>query len=194
MFRLLRIIIFTVLMYIVSHIFVFLVLPFGILISYMSKESIPILKQWFVRSLFAIVGKKLKVSGYENVDPDQAYLIVSNYPSFYAGFSLIGMFPEASIVVHAFIKKVPLLGQILNRLGTIYVQPGRAGKGKRAIDLHLNMSDIINSLVILPEGARTPDGKIHRFRRGFLYILRQTNLDLPLVCSGSDDIAATQQV
>jgi len=112
-----------------------------------------------------MVGKKLKVSGYDNVDPDHSYLIISNYPSFYAGFSLIGIFPQASIVVHAFVKKVPLLGQVLSRVGTIFVQPGPAGQGKRAVDFHLNKHDISSSRIILPEGARTPDGKIHRFRR-----------------------------
>ena len=185
MLKTIRIIIFTLSMYIVTHLFVFAVLPFAILVSYVDKDKIPSLKQWFVRSLFAIVGKELKVSGYDNVDPDHAYLIVSNYPSFYAGFSLIGTFPRASVVAHAFVKKVPLLGQILSRLGTIFVQPGLAGQGKRAIDFHLNKHDIATSVIILPEGARTPDGEIHRFRRGFLYILRQSSLDLlPITLNG----------
>jgi 1-acyl-sn-glycerol-3-phosphate acyltransferase len=36
-----------------------------------------------------------------------------------------------------------------------------------------------------PEGARTLDGKIHRFKRGFLYILRQSSLDLlPITLNG----------
>lgn len=172
-------------MYIVTHLFVFVVLPFAILVSYFDKNKIPPFKQWFVRSLFAIVGKKLKVSGYDNVDPNQIYLIVSNYPSFYAGFSLMGLFPRASVVVAAFVKKVPLLGTILSRLGTIFVQPGLAGQGKRAIDLHLNKQDAATSVIIFPEGARTPDGKIHRFKRGFLYILRQSALDLlPITLNG----------
>jgi 1-acyl-sn-glycerol-3-phosphate acyltransferase len=183
--RIIRIIIFTLSMYIVTHLFVFTVLPFAILISYIDMERIPILKQWFVMSLFAIIGKRLKVTGYENVDPDRAYLIISNYPSFYAGFSLIGTFPRASVVVHAFVKRVPLLGQVLNRLGTIFVRPGLAGYGKKAIDFHFTQHDVSTSMVILPEGARTPDGAIHRFRRGFLYILRQSSLDLlPITLNG----------
>ena len=185
MLRIIRIIIYTLSMYIVTHLFVFAVLPFAILVSYVDKKRIPILKQWFVRSLFAIIGKRLKVTGYDNVDPDRAYLIISNYPGFYAGFSLIGTFPRASVVVHAFVKRVPLLGQVLNRLGTIFVQPGLAGYGKKAIDFHLNQRDVSTSMIILPEGARTPDGEIHRFRRGFLYILRQSSLDLlPITLNG----------
>lgn len=183
--KVLRIIVFTLSMYIVTHLFVFVTLPFAILISYIDKERIPTLKQWFVKSLFAIVGKEMKVSGYDNVNPDHAYVIVSNYPGFYAGFSLIGVFPRACVIAHAFVKRVPLLGQILSRVGTIFVQPGRAGHGRRAIDLHLSECDAAPSVIILPEGARTPDGRIHQFRRGFVYILRQTSLDLlPVTLNG----------
>lgn len=185
MLRLIRIVLLTLSMYIVTHLFVFIFLPFAILISYVDSDRIPALKQWFTKVLFAIVGKKLKVSGFDNVRPDHSYIIISNYPSFYAGFALIGVFPRASIVVHAFLRKIPLLSQVLNRVGTIFVKPGRAGHGRKAIDFHLTEGDIAPSIIILPEGARTPDGKIHRFRRGFLYILRQTSLDLlPVTFNG----------
>ena len=183
--RIIRIIIFTLSMYIVTHLFVFAVLPFAILVSYVDMKRIPILKQWFVRSLFAIIGKRLKVTGYDNVDPDRAYLIISNYPSFYAGFALIGAFPRASVVVKAFLKRIPLLGQVLCRLGTIFVQPGRDGQGRRAIDYSLSERDVVPSVIILPEGARTPDGRIQAFRSGFVHILRQTSLDLlPVTLNG----------
>ncbi len=181
----LRILLSTLSMYVVTHLFVFAVLPFAFLAACIAPDRLPALKQWFVRSLFAIVGKELKVTGYEHVEPGRAYLIVANYPGFYAGFSLIGVFPRACVVAAAFIKKIPLLGAVLNRFGTIFVQPGPAGKGKRAIDLHLDTADPSRSVIIFPEGRRTPDGQIHRFRRGFLYILRQSTLDLlPVTLNG----------
>ena len=185
MLRVIRITFATFSMYIVTHLFVFAVLPLAILISYVDKNRTPALKQWFVRCLFAIVGKKLKVSGDENVKPDQSYVIVSNYPSFYASFALIGAFPHASVVANAFLKRIPLLGPVLSRLGTIFVQPGKAGHGMRAIDHSLSERDVAPSVIILPEGARTPDGRIHGFRRGFIHILRQTSLDLlPVTLNG----------
>ena len=101
MLKIIRIFVFTLSMYIVTHLFVFVTLPFAILISYIDKERLPTLKQWFVKFLFAIVGKEMKVSGYDNVNPDHAYVIVSNYPGFYTGFALIGIFPRASVVAHA---------------------------------------------------------------------------------------------
>jgi 1-acyl-sn-glycerol-3-phosphate acyltransferase len=185
MLRVIRIILFTLAMYVVTHLFVFATLPLAILISLVDRDRVPALKQMFVRSLFAIVGKEVTVSGHDNVKPGRAYLIVSNYPSFYAGFALIGVFPQASMVAHAFIKRVPLLGQVLGRVGAIFVQPGRAGQGIRAIDHNLSGFDVAPSVIILPEGARTADGRIHRFRRGFIHILGQTSLDLlPVTLNG----------
>jgi 1-acyl-sn-glycerol-3-phosphate acyltransferase len=185
MIKLLRIIVFTFCLYVVTHLFVFVTLPFAILITYLDRQKLPVLKQWFVKTLFAIVGKKLKLTGYDKFDPGRAYVIISNYPGFFAGFALIGTFPQAFVVANAFIKKIPLLGQLLGRLGTIFVQPGRAGQGVRAIELHLRKGDTAQSMIILPEGARTTDGAIHRFRRGFIYIMRQTSLDLlPITLNG----------
>ena len=183
--RVIQIIVVTLSMYIVTHLFVLVFLPFAILVTYFDKDKIPALKQWFVRTLFAIVGKELRISGRENVQPDHAYVIISNYPSFYAGFALIGAFPCACIVVHAFVKRVPLVGHALRRMGAVFVQPGRAGLGRAAIDLSLRGRQVMPSVIILPEGARTPDGRLHRFRRGFIHILRQTSLDLlPVTLNG----------
>lgn len=153
MLRVIRVIVSTLSMYIVTHLFVFAVLPFAVLISYVDGDRIPALKQWFVRSLLAIVGKRLKVSGYDNVRPDRGYVIISNYPSFYAGFALIGIFPTACVVAHAFLSRIPVLAQALRRTGTIFVQPGKGGQGRKAIDLGLSAGDHPRSVIILPEGA-----------------------------------------
>ena len=180
----LRAIVVTLSMYIVTHLYVMVFLPYAILISYVDANRIPALKEHFVRSLFAIAGEKLAISGRENVLPDHDYVIIANYPSFYAGFALIGAFPQACVVAHAFLRRIPLLGHALHRVGVIFVQPGRQGLGRSAIDLGLSRGSN-RSIIILPEGARTPDGRIRRFRRGFLRILRQTSLDLlPVTLNG----------
>ena len=185
MLKVIRTMVMTLSMYFVTHLFVFAVLPLAIMVSYIDRDKIPDLKQWFVKALFSIVGKKLKVLGAVNVNPDRAYVIVSNYPSFYAGFALIGAFPQASVVVHAFMKNIPLLGQVLARMGAIFVQPGRSGQGRKTMELHLSTQDVSPSVIIFPEGKRTPDGRIHSFRRGFISFLRRTSHDLlPVTLNG----------
>jgi 1-acyl-sn-glycerol-3-phosphate acyltransferase len=183
--RALRILVTTLSLYLGTHLFVFTVLPVALLISYLDPHRTPALRRWFVGCLFSIVGKRLRVSGQDNIDSAQGYVIVSNYPSGYAGFALLGQFPRASLVAHAFLRSIPLLSQALRRVGAIFVQPGRAALGRRSIDFYLGAADVIPSLIILPEGGRTRDGRIHRFRRGFVHIQRQTSFDvLPVTLNG----------
>jgi 1-acyl-sn-glycerol-3-phosphate acyltransferase len=183
--RFFQILLATLRLYIGTHLYVFVFLPYAILASYIDRDRMPALKQQFARAVFAVVGKRLRVSGREHVRPDRACVIISNYPSGYAGFALVSEFPSARIVAHAFIRNVPLLGQAMRRVGAMFVRPGRKGLGRAAIDVSLREWTNVPSIIILPEGGRTPDGQIHRFRRGFLHILRQTNLDLlPVTLNG----------
>jgi len=183
--RIVRIFSTTVSLYLVTHLFVFTVLPFAILLSYLDRERIPSIKQWFVKCIFAIIGMRLKVSGHNNYNPDCRYVIVSNYPSGYAGFALIGEFPHASLVAHAFLRRIPLISQALKMIGAVFVQPGLAGRGRKSIDIYLGEHANVPSIIILPEGRIAKDGKVHRFRRGFVHIQRQTCFDvLPVTLNG----------
>ena len=125
--RFLQILLATLRLYIGTHLYVFAFLPYAILVSYIHEDRMPALKEQFVRTIFAVVGMRLRVSGRENVRPDRTYVIISNYPSGYAGFALVGEFPSARIVAHAFIRNVPLLGQAMRRVGAVFVRPGKKG-------------------------------------------------------------------
>ncbi len=171
-------------MYLVTHLLVFLLLPFGILMAVLAPGVVPDLKKRFTGILFGIVGKRLEVSGLEHVGAGKDYLIIANYPSFYAGFALIHVFPHAGVVANAFIQRIPLLGAFMKRIGTIFVTPKKGRRSIRAIDMGLSEGEA-RSIIIFPEGERTADGAIHRFKRGFIYILRGSSLDLlPVTLNG----------
>jgi len=89
--------------------------------SYQIKKSITGL-------LFTIIGKRLKVFGLDNIEPGKSYLIVSNYPGSYAGFALSNLFPDASVLVHSFLSRVPIVGFLLKSSGAIYAQQKKFGK------------------------------------------------------------------
>ncbi len=183
--RFLRICFYTFSMYVATHIVVFILLPFVLLISFFSKKAMPIIKRRFVKILFFLVGKKPEVHGLENLEKGKAYLIIPNYPSFYASFALIGVFPDASIVANAFTAKIPLLGHFLKQMDTIFVDPKRIRSTMLAIDKGLKVNKGRNNVLIFPEGQRTPDGQIHAFKRGFTYFLRNSTLNLlPVTLNG----------
>jgi 1-acyl-sn-glycerol-3-phosphate acyltransferase len=142
------------------------------------------LRQQITGLLFAIIGQRLKVIGLDNVEKDRSYIIVSNYPGSYAGFALMNLFPNASILVHSFLSKVPMVGFFLKSIGAVFVQQKKFGKTKRAIDKALEQIRD-RSVIILPEGGRSPDGSIRTFKRGFIYFLRNSPMDLlPITLRG----------
>jgi 1-acyl-sn-glycerol-3-phosphate acyltransferase len=165
-------------MYFVTHLIVFLFLfPVGTPLIVMNSKAGPRIKERVTRMLFTIIGQRLKVSGLENLEPGKNYVIVSNYPGSYAGFALMNIFPEASILVHAFLSRVPIVGLLLRATGATFVQQKRFNRTRQAIDETLKRIENRN-IIILPEGGRSPDGRIHQFKRGFVYILRHSSMDL----------------
>ncbi len=180
-----RILIYTISMYLVTHLIVFVYLfPIGTIRIMINPENSNPIKKGITGLLFTIIGKRLKVIGLENIDPEKAYLIVSNYPGSYAGFALMNVFPNASILVHSFLARVPIVGFLLKSTGATFVQQKRFRKTKQAIDDTLSRIEN-KSIIILPEGGRSPDGSIRTFKRGFLYILRNSSMALlPITLRG----------
>jgi 1-acyl-sn-glycerol-3-phosphate acyltransferase len=171
-------------MYILTHLLVIPLLPVAALLAVFHRQTaLHSLKNRLTGWLLPIAGAKVAVTGVPPAASGEHYLIVSNYPGLYVIFALWQAFPTASIVAHAFIAKIPLLGSTLAALGAVYVDPLRPLATRRALDSALKASRA--DLILFPEGGRTPDGGIKRFQRGFTYILRNSSLDLlPVTANG----------
>jgi 1-acyl-sn-glycerol-3-phosphate acyltransferase len=180
-----RILVYTISMFLVTHLIVFFYLfPIGTVRIIINPNNASHIKKSTTGLLFSIIGKRLKVLGMGNIDPEKNYLIVSNYPGSYAGFALMNVFPDASILVHSFLSRVPIVGFLLKSTGATFVQQKGFGRTKQAIDRSLKHIEN-RSIIILPEGGRSPDGSIRAFKRGFIYIVRHSSLDLlPITLRG----------
>ncbi len=176
--RYIRIVLFTLSLYIVTHLVAFTILPLALALSALGRiNELRRLKVGFAKTVFWIVGQKIHVSGLQHINPDDHYVIVANYPSGYAIFALILLSPNAAVVAHEFISRIPLLGRTMKQFGTIFVNGKHPTRAYHEIDKSLTEA-ALGDIIILPEGRRSPDGEIHPFKRGFVYILRHSNLDL----------------
>ena len=182
--RFIRIIYYTIVMFLGTHAIVLLLSPIWMISTLFFPRIIPIFKTCFGRLLFVILRKRINVSGLENTERGNNYLIIANYPSGYAGFVLMMLFPQASLIVHSFMSKVPMISTMLVRYGFIYAH--RQGfKRMKHFTNHINARSQIGSIIILPEGKSSRDGMIHEFKRGFIHILRHNSLDLlPVTLNG----------
>ena len=137
--------------------------------------------------IFCIVSLvRVKVRGRENLDKHTSYVFVANHQGAYDIFLVYGYLGHKfKWMMKASLRKIPFVGAACAAAGFIFVD--RSGKGLRET---LTAAEKIlvkgMSLVVFPEGSRTPDGSVQRFKRGAYQIAEDLSLPVvPLTIDGS---------
>ncbi len=121
---------------------------------------------WSLLNLY-LSGTRIKLKGREKIDTKQTYIVMSNHQSLFDVWALIGKLPlQIRWIVKKELRKVPLFGYALERMGHIYIDrkyPQKAYQRLKAKAVGLHKG---TSVVIFPEGTRSPDGRLRDFRLG----------------------------
>jgi 1-acyl-sn-glycerol-3-phosphate acyltransferase len=130
---------------------------------------------------------RVKVRGKEHVNPEKAYIVVSNHQSIFDVCALIGYLPlQLRWVVKAEIRKMPVFGYALQRMGHIYVDRVRGDSIRRSIEKAAQKIKEKTSVVFFPEGTRSEDGKLLKFRKGGFMLAQKSGCPiLPITINGS---------
>jgi 1-acyl-sn-glycerol-3-phosphate acyltransferase len=132
----------------------------------------------------------VSVSGKENVDPRQSYVIVSNHQSHYDIFVLYGWLPvDFKWVMKQELRKVPGIGIGCEKVGHIFID--RSNHEKALASLEAAKAKIINgtSVIFFPEGTRSRDGRMRPFKKGAFKMALDLGLPLlPVTINGSKNI------
>lgn len=129
---------------------------------------------------------RVDVEGMERLQPGRTYVFVSNHQSHYDTAVLFAALPyQLRIIAKDDLGRFPVLGWHLRRTGHILVdrrRPDRAaifGWAGRLTSLGL-------SLMVYPEGTRSPDGRVAPFKGGSFHIALQAGLPVaPLSLVGT---------
>ncbi len=135
-------------------------------------------------------GIRVTIQGLENIDPHQSYILVSNHQSFFDIFSLLGYLPlQFRWIAKAELFRIPILGWAMNRTGYIPIERGSPKKAYRSM---LQAADKVRggtSVLIFPEGTRSPDGTLQSFKKGvFIIALKSQAPILPIAIRGTRGI------
>ena len=134
---------------------------------------------------------RIKINGNENINPDKSYIFVANHQSMFDIFLIYGYLnAKFKWIMKQEIRKTPLLGKACESMGHIFVDrssPMRAQKSlEEAKDRLLQGS---NSVFLFPEGTRSANGKIGRFKRCAFTIARDLHLPIiPVTISGAYNV------
>ena len=112
---------------------------------------------------------------------DKPAIMIANHASFVDLMMLIGSSNKLLLVTNDWVWNSPLFGSFIRYVEYIHAQDDSSWdleKIKKKVDEGY-------SILIFPEGTRTTDGRMGRFKKGAFYLAEQLNLDiLPVVIHG----------
>jgi 1-acyl-sn-glycerol-3-phosphate acyltransferase len=137
------------------------------------------------RLILKTTGVKVTVQGLERLDPSRSYVFAANHQSIYDIPILFASIPfQLRIIAKESLGNVPFLGWHLRRTGHVLVDRSNPGAG-----VVKKMGRLVaegHSLIVFPEGTRSTDGSVARFKGGPFVIALQAGLPVvPISLVGS---------
>lgn len=156
-----------------------------------ARRTVHELSRILVRIFFAIPPLwRQRVIGGEHIDRRQRYVIVINHRTVIDIPTLYYLPLNFRWVSKREVYKVPFFGQFLFLHGDICINRGRATEAMEQLlregKLWLSRGA---SVAIFPEGTRSKDGEIHRFKAGAFMLAREAGVSiLPVVTEGTNTL------
>jgi len=148
------------------------------------KEMIRFLIGKWSGLVFLLMGKKLDVSGRENIIKGEKYILLANHASLFDIVAITSFYPEVSWFGHERLLKVPVFGRFLRLTGYVPFREPTV-RNTRGMVRQLMERAGSGSVALFPEGTRTLDGRINPFYRGFIYLFRTRDISiLPVTLNG----------
>jgi 1-acyl-sn-glycerol-3-phosphate acyltransferase len=137
------------------------------------------------RLILKTTGVRVEVNGLERLDPGRSYVFAANHQSIYDIPIVFTALPfQLRIVAKESLGKIPFLGWHLQRTGHLLVDRSRPGAG-----IVKKMARLVgerHSLIVFPEGTRSVDGTVARFKGGpFVLALEAQVPIVPVSIAGS---------
>ena len=149
----------------------------------------------WARLALALNRVRVTVAGAENI-PDGPVIFMSNHQSNFDILSLLSSMPRQ---LHWIAKKelfeIPVFGPSMRRGGYIPLDRGDGRKALQSMDEAAATIRQGKSVVMFPEGTRSPDLKLLPFKRGGFILARKAGVPvIPVTINGSGRLNPPNQI
>jgi 1-acyl-sn-glycerol-3-phosphate acyltransferase len=142
------------------------------------------------RAALSANGVKVTVEGLEHLKREGPYVFMANHQGSYDIFALLSHLPyQFKWLAKKELFSIPLFGWAMSAAG--YISIDREGTRKTVEAMNEAARKIRNgmSVVIFPEGSRSPDGSIQPFKKGgFTLAIKSSVPIVPVAITGSREI------
>ena len=138
------------------------------------------------RLILATTGVHVDVAGLERLVPGRTYLFVANHQSIYDIPILFWSLPyQLRIIAKESLGQFPFLGWHLRRTGHMLVDRRRPDRAA-IFSWASRLTSQGLSLIVFPEGTRSRDGRVSRFKGGSFYLALEGGMPVvPISVVGS---------
>jgi 1-acyl-sn-glycerol-3-phosphate acyltransferase len=142
--------------------------------------------EWLLRTN----GIRLRVEGMENLKKDQSYILVSNHASILDIPALISAAPfPVRFLAKKSLRWFPIFGWVLHFSGHILIDRQSAQSALRSLKKAPSLLKKGISIIVFPEGTRSPDGEVKEFKRGAFLLARHSKFPVvPVSTIGTYDM------
>ncbi len=133
---------------------------------------------------------RVQVKGRENISKKTSYVFVANHQGAYDIFAIYGyLCHNFRWMMKKSLEKIPLVGYSCKVSGHIFVDNSRPSAVKATMETAEKRLAGGMSVVVFPEGARTLDGRMHKFRRGAYTLAIEFGLPVvPITIDGAYNV------
>lgn len=137
------------------------------------------------RLILRTTGVRVVARGIERLDLSRSYVVASNHQSIYDIPILFATLPlQLRIVAKDSLGSLPFLGWHLRRTGHLLVD--RTNPGADIVQKMRRLVRKGSSLIVFPEGTRSVDGRVGRFKKGSFLVAIDAGLPVvPVSVAGS---------
>jgi 1-acyl-sn-glycerol-3-phosphate acyltransferase len=144
----------------------------------------PIWSRWILRAC----GITVDVEGLQHIDPNKPYIVISNHLSNFDIWATLAALPgRIHFVAKKELTRLPFFGQALAMSDHIVIDRSNPEDAVARINDRI-ATQIGKGFCILfyAEGTRSPDGKVHAFKKGGVTLALRTGLPIiPMSVSGT---------
>ncbi|MBW2039588.1 MAG: 1-acyl-sn-glycerol-3-phosphate acyltransferase [Deltaproteobacteria bacterium] len=135
-------------------------------------------------------GVKVSIRGLENIDPKGPYIYICNHLGSFDIFALLAYLPvQFRWLAKVELFRIPVLGWAMSTAG--YISLDRSERKRAYMSMKVAAQKIREgtSVVIFPEGSRSPDGTLQPFMKGgFTLAIKAGVPIIPITIDGTWEI------
>lgn len=161
------------------------------------RKIVMALSRFFARTVYSFAPLwRVKVEGAEKLDPNGTYVITVNHQSFFdIPLSFYLPVRRFKFVSKVEVRKIPIFGLILGMRDDIVIRRGTSSAAVAVMEKGLSHLEAGTSVLFFPEGTRTKDGQVHRYKDGAFRLAQEAGVAIaPCVYEGTKGLLARKRM